>query len=142
MALHQCVIFPSMPGSFHTLLIRFLYLHAHVYVHKRRQMRPLKRELYLTQVTSSSSTTLHTSGFFRLEKGNFLLGLLALIFSRTSRLIAFVSLLVRFPISQPRPRKNLTNLGVIARQRGIRTKMNALWIAYASTIFVATPIDH
>jgi hypothetical protein len=56
------------------------------------------------------------------------------------RLIAFASLVVRFPISQPHPLKTLTTFGVMAAVKGTLMKMNDLWIAYANASCVAKPV--
>lgn len=44
-------------------------------------------------------------------------------------LSALASFVVRFPISQPQPRRTLTTFGVSAAVSGTRMKMKDLWIA-------------
>lgn len=56
-----------------------------------------------------------------------------------ARFRARASLLVRFPMFQPQPRRTLTTLGVRAAVRGTRMKMKDLWMAYARASWVARP---
>ena len=56
-----------------------------------------------------------------------------------ARFNAFASFVVRFPISQPQPRRIFTTFGVTAAVRGTRMKMKDLWIAYANASCVARP---
>lgn len=46
----------------------------------------------------------------------------------------------RLPICQPHDRRTLTTFGVTAAVRGTLTKMNVLWMAYASASWVARPV--
>jgi hypothetical protein len=56
-----------------------------------------------------------------------------------ARFKAFASFVVRFPISQPQPRRILTTFGVTAAAIGTRMKMKDLWMAYANASCVARP---
>jgi len=56
-----------------------------------------------------------------------------------ARFKAFASFVVRFPISQPQPRRIFTTFGVTAAAIGTRMKMKDLWIAYANASCVARP---